>query len=66
MGTNIEIAAKEAEKTVVTCTNVHDEDIVCVPEIKEMKDTQGVCILEYYKIFTQNQEKKVLKLIMHY
>lgn len=58
VGANKEIAAKEAEKTIVTCTNVHDEDIVCVPEIKETKDTARVCILEYYTIFTQNQENK--------
>uniref|UniRef100_K1QWF2 Uncharacterized protein n=1 Tax=Magallana gigas TaxID=29159 RepID=K1QWF2_MAGGI len=35
---NIEIAAEGAEETVFTCTSAHDEDVECVPVIKEMKD----------------------------
>uniref|UniRef100_A0A8W8NA25 Uncharacterized protein n=1 Tax=Magallana gigas TaxID=29159 RepID=A0A8W8NA25_MAGGI len=38
VGANMEIAAEEAEETVVTCTSAHDEDVECVPVIKEMKD----------------------------
>lgn len=55
----MEIAAEEAEETVVTCTSAHDEDVECVPVIKEMKDTPIVCILNFYKINVHTKSRKI-------
>lgn len=48
----MEIAAEEAEETVVTCTSAHDEDVECVPVIKEILN-------DFYKINFHTKSRKI-------
>ncbi|XP_052707529.1 uncharacterized protein LOC128182817 [Crassostrea angulata] len=52
VGANMEIAAEEAEETVVTCTSAHDEDVECVPVIKEILN-------DFYKINFHTKSRKI-------